>query len=90
MGEIGFTYFLGPHLWLWDYGGIITFYSEDDQNPKSILPHGNKILLRQENYRLFHNVSVQATYAPPQYMAVGWAAESDVISKKHTYVRLDK
>jgi hypothetical protein len=75
---------------MWDYGGILRFYDESGTDSRSIFPNSNRLLIRNENRKLFHDVSIQSEYAKhPQFLVLGWAAESMPDNPKYSYKTIE-
>lgn len=88
-GICGYTYFLNRQ-WMWDYGGILRFYSEKNLDSFSIFPKSNRILIRDEKERLFHDVSIVSKYAKnDQYLILGWAGIEKPTNPKYTYINIE-
>lgn len=76
-GEIGYTYYLNKN-WSWDWGGIFNFYSPETESMHQILPKFNRIVIRNEKNKLFHNVSYINEFSKEDRLSInGWASIED-------------
>lgn len=74
-GEAGYTIFIN-NGWKWDFGGILSFVSQNGDIALPIFPENNFGIIRDESKKSFHFVSQQTKYSnSDQYLFVGWASD---------------